>query len=176
MLHLALRYPLMHMGSRLQLDLRGNNIGPAGAAALALGLAANGSLTSLDLSSNQLCGLDLFERGTFTTEGITAIADALRVNGSLTKMRYVSPRANLTRVPLPCDTALCAFLCVPARCTCCKGALLPLISYHQTLPPAHCNLMTHSLCVRSLEGNRLDEQAKRALQNAWRGAPSHLEL
>ena len=74
-----------------------------------------------------------------------------------------------------CDAALCAFLCVPARCTCFKGALLPLISCHQTLPTAHCNLMTHSLCVRSLEGNRLDEQAKRALQNAWRGAPSHLK-
>jgi hypothetical protein len=30
--------------------------------------------------------------------------------------------------------------------------------------------------VRSLEDNDLDEQAKQALRNAWRGAPSHLEL
>ena len=72
--------------------------------------------------------------------------------------------------------ALCAFLCVPTRCMCCQGALLPLISCHQTLPAAHCNLMTLSLCKSSLQGNLLDEQAKRALQNAWRGAPSHLEL
>ena len=43
----AIPNPLMHMGSRLQLDLRGNNIGPAGAAALALGLAANSSLTEV---------------------------------------------------------------------------------------------------------------------------------
>ena len=46
-----------------------------------------GGLTSLDLSNNQLCGLDRFGRGTFTAEGITAIADALRVNGTLTKIK-----------------------------------------------------------------------------------------
>ena len=33
-----------------------------------------------------------------------------------------------------------------------------------------------SLSVRSLEYNSLDEQAKQALRNAWRGDPSHLEL
>jgi len=38
-------------------------------------------VSQLDLSNNQLCG-----RGTYTAEGITAIADALRVNGGLTKM------------------------------------------------------------------------------------------
>jgi hypothetical protein len=43
-----------------------------------------GGLTSLDLSSNELCGLDRYGRGTYTAEGITAIADALRVNGALT--------------------------------------------------------------------------------------------
>ena len=65
-------------------------LGAAGAAALAPALTANGSLTSIDLSQNQLCGVN-FMGGTYTTEGITAIADALRVNGSLTKMRYVTP-------------------------------------------------------------------------------------
>ena len=45
-----------------------------------------GSLTSLNLSSNQLCGLDYCGRGTYTAEGITAVADALRVNGALTKI------------------------------------------------------------------------------------------
>jgi hypothetical protein len=78
---------LVHMCSRLQLDLRGNRLGPAGAAALALGLTANSSLTSLNLSENQLCGLDRHGRGTHTAEGITAIADALRVNGALTEVR-----------------------------------------------------------------------------------------
>ena len=33
-----------------------------------------------------LCGLDLFGRGTYTAEGITAIANALKVTGSVTKI------------------------------------------------------------------------------------------
>jgi Ran GTPase-activating protein (RanGAP) involved in mRNA processing and transport len=44
------------------------------------------NVSQLDLSSNGLCGLDRRGRGTYTAEGITAIADALRVNGSLTKL------------------------------------------------------------------------------------------
>ena len=40
----------------------------------------------LDLSGNQLCGINAFGRGTYTAEGITAIAEALKVTGSLTKL------------------------------------------------------------------------------------------
>ena len=40
----------------------------------------------LDLSWNQLCGLELLGRGTYNAEGIKAIADALRVTGSLTSI------------------------------------------------------------------------------------------
>jgi hypothetical protein len=40
----------------------------------------------LDLSNNQLCGLSHYGSGTYTAEGITAIADALRVNGVLTSI------------------------------------------------------------------------------------------
>jgi hypothetical protein len=44
-----------------------------------------GGLTSLDLSNNLLCGVTgTFGGGTYTAEGITAIAEALRVNGALT--------------------------------------------------------------------------------------------
>jgi len=43
-------------------------------------------VSQLDLSYNQLCGLDNDGVGTYTAEGITAIADALRVNGALTKL------------------------------------------------------------------------------------------
>ena len=67
-------------------SLSHNRLGAEGAAALAPALAANGSLTSLNLSSNQLCGLDNRGRGTYTEEGITAIADALRVDGGLTAL------------------------------------------------------------------------------------------
>jgi hypothetical protein len=48
----------------------------------------SGSLTSIDLSGNKLCGVWTDEYGfkyaNYTAEGITAIADALRVNGGLT--------------------------------------------------------------------------------------------
>ena len=40
----------------------------------------------LDLSANQLCGINAFGHGTYTAEGITAIAEALKVTGSLTKL------------------------------------------------------------------------------------------
>jgi hypothetical protein len=46
----------------------------------------------LVLSNNQLCGLNEYGHGTYTAEGITAIADAMRVNGALTKIWYVSPQ------------------------------------------------------------------------------------
>jgi hypothetical protein len=56
---------------------------------LAAALGANGVLTSVNLSNNQLCGVWTDYRGqhgTYTAEGITAIADAMRVNGALTKI------------------------------------------------------------------------------------------
>ena len=40
----------------------------------------------LDLSRNQLCGINEYGQGTYTAEGITAIANALRVNGGLTAL------------------------------------------------------------------------------------------
>ena len=71
-------------------------------------MRVNGSLTSLDLSNNALCGMTI-HGGTYTAEGITAIADALRVNGALTKMRYVTFRSAPSShiLPLTLPTALC---------------------------------------------------------------------
>ena len=41
----------------------------------------------LDLSRNQLCGINpVTGEGTYTAEGITAIAEALKVTGSLTEL------------------------------------------------------------------------------------------
>ena len=40
----------------------------------------------VNLSQNQLCGLDRFGNGTYTAEGIIAIADALRVSASVTSV------------------------------------------------------------------------------------------
>ena len=56
---------------------------------LAAALGVNGGLTSIDLSGDQLCGIwenRSGPQGTYTAEGITAIADALRVNGALTQV------------------------------------------------------------------------------------------
>ena len=76
------------------------NLQPPDAILLASDLSqasVTGSLTSIDLSRNQLCGVWYQygfsqQHGTYTAEGITAIAEALRVNGSLTKIWYVSPQ------------------------------------------------------------------------------------
>ena len=44
----------------------------------------------LDISNNRLCGIwtdwEGDQDGTYTAEGITVIADALRINGTLTKI------------------------------------------------------------------------------------------
>jgi len=45
-----------------------------------------GALTSINLSNNVLCGVGNRGQGTYTAEGITAIADALQVNGALTQV------------------------------------------------------------------------------------------
>ena len=74
------------------LDLSGKNLGVASAIVIASLISVNGGLTTIDLSGNMLCCDD---DGTYTAEGITAIADALRVNGSLTKMRYVTPQIDI---------------------------------------------------------------------------------
>jgi Ran GTPase-activating protein (RanGAP) involved in mRNA processing and transport len=71
------------------LNFENNGIGPVGANAVAAMVAVTGGLTVIDLSGNQLCGIWTDWRGqhgTYTAEGITAIADALRVNGALTEI------------------------------------------------------------------------------------------
>ena len=74
-----------------ELKLEGKGLGVTEGIVLAKLIKVNGALTSIDLSGNQLCSIwfDLMgqQRGTYTAEGITAIADALRVNAVLTNLR-----------------------------------------------------------------------------------------
>ena len=56
-------------------------------------------LPQLNLADNQLCGLDQNGRGTYTSEGIEAIAGALKVNPSLTEVPAL--RSNLLLPSLP---------------------------------------------------------------------------
>ena len=71
-------------------DTVSNIGGTAGAKHVANMLLVNGALTSIDLRGNKLCGIWTdrcsSQQGTYTAEGIIAIADALRVNGALTKI------------------------------------------------------------------------------------------
>ncbi len=85
------------------LDLSGKNLGVASAVVIASLISVNGALTSLDLSSNQLCGLDLYGHGAYTAEGITAIADALRVNGGLTALDLSCHRLEDEGVSAVCE-------------------------------------------------------------------------
>jgi Ran GTPase-activating protein (RanGAP) involved in mRNA processing and transport len=75
--------------SLTDLNLRDNEIGPEGAKSLADALKVNASLTSLNLSSNELCklGRGFFQR--YTSQGIITLANALRDNTSLTSCDLV---------------------------------------------------------------------------------------
>jgi Ran GTPase-activating protein (RanGAP) involved in mRNA processing and transport len=89
--------------SLTSLNLMMNNLGPEGAKALAAGVAVSSSLTALNLEDNRICGLrkelDRYpwatrhdiqgvyqEWGTYTANGIKAIAEALKTNTSLTSL------------------------------------------------------------------------------------------
>ena len=73
-----------------ELDLKEKGVGVEGGMVVAGLLPVMGGLTSMDLSRNQLCGIWTdgrgHQQGTYTAEGITAIAKALRVNVGLTAL------------------------------------------------------------------------------------------
>jgi len=66
-------------------DFAIQGLGPGDAILISSDLV-RGALTQLDLSGNQLCGKDHLGFGTHTAEGITAIADTMRINGGLTAL------------------------------------------------------------------------------------------
>ena len=71
------------------LDLSGKKLRVASTIVIASLISGNGGLTSIDLSGNRLCGVWTQygeQHGTYTAEGIAAIAEALRVNGGLTSL------------------------------------------------------------------------------------------
>ena len=68
------------------LELSGNKLDAEAANELGTTLVGNAVLTTLDLSNNQLCGLDRFGDGTYNPSGIQAIASALAVNAVLNKL------------------------------------------------------------------------------------------
>jgi hypothetical protein len=99
----------------MSMDVSNEDIGPAGVKLIAevLRTSVTGGLTSLGLSSNQLCGVDRYGKGTYTAEGITAIAEALRVHGSLTQVLAFCPRRDAFSVTLNLAFALNGFAAGP---------------------------------------------------------------
>jgi len=88
-----------------QLDLGGNELGAESGKAMGEALQTNATLTQLSLSNNELCGVELdaarlvsgpgqncskYNRGTYCAKGLTAIADAMRVNGALMSLNLSS--------------------------------------------------------------------------------------
>ena len=57
----------------------------------------------MDLSQNQLCGVDLLGNGTYTAEGVKAIADALGVNASLTRCNILRNKMDVASAMLLVD-------------------------------------------------------------------------
>eukprot|EP00900_Chrysochromulina_parva_P003387 jgi/Chrpa1/13049/Chrysochromulina_OHIO_Genome00024578-RA len=157
-----------------ELDLSGyDNIGrAAGAMHVAGMLGVNGALTSLDLSSNQLCGLDHLGRGTYTAERITAIADALRVNGALTKLSLAWNKLGEEGTKAICE-ALKQNKTLKELDMSGRDNIGGEAGAKHVADMLGVNGALTKIC---LADNDLDEQAKQALRNAWRGAPSHLEL
>ena len=69
-----------------ELNLAGNSLGlveqygdadMSGVIAVSDAIPTMGALTSLNVSNNQLCGLDKYGRGTYDASGVTALADAI---------------------------------------------------------------------------------------------------
>ena len=77
---MLISYLIPVMGSLTSLSLAMNELGDDGAEALSIGLKENKSLTTLDLSGRG------FGEGRIGPRGATALASAISVNGSLTKI------------------------------------------------------------------------------------------
>ena len=68
-------------GGLTSLNVAWNRILPEGACALASCLVNNTTLTALNLGCNELCAINSFGQGQYNTDGIEAIADALKSSG-----------------------------------------------------------------------------------------------
>jgi len=65
------------------IDLSGKRLEVGSAVIIASLIGSNSVTKSLSLSKNQLCGVNQVGYGTYTAEGITQVAEALKVNKTL---------------------------------------------------------------------------------------------
>ena len=140
------------------------NYNSEGIHAIADALHVNGGLTSLNLSSNQLCGLDNRGRGTYTAEGISAIADALRVNGTFGALTSVELSGN--KLGDKGWGAIFAAICGNK-----DSKITSMNASSENISPAGVKLIaealrtsvTGSLTVTNLLGNQLDAESAKML-------------
>ena len=88
------------------LSLVNNNIGPRGARSLALTLGDKNKsppVKMLDLSNNQLCGMK-GDVGTYTTDGLRALLDALKTKGMIIDLNLALNDIGLEGVQLLAQT------------------------------------------------------------------------
>ena len=78
------------------MNLSDNRLGPAGVKALVDGGAFTGSMTSIDLSVNNIGGYYENFETIHTPEGPKAIAEAIAVASSLTEVRDFLPQTKST--------------------------------------------------------------------------------
>ena len=92
-------------------DLEGQAINPKIAASLAAYLSVTKALKSLDLTRNQLCGIDMFGLGTYTAEGITKLCEGLKGSSVTSLECAAAPKAFATlscQRPLTRKQTLCS--------------------------------------------------------------------
>ena len=106
------------------------------------------------MGANQLCGLGDDEGGNYTTEGITELCKGLK--GSV-----ITSLAG-------CAAAPCSALYI----------IVPLFSRPRLacLDYMICPFHTVPACTHSMHHNRLDQDAKEAIQEAFEGRPANLQL
>jgi hypothetical protein len=115
----------------------------------------------LDLSGNQLCGVNECGEGTYTAEGITAIADALRVNGAVTVTNLLGNQLR--------DEGWGAIFA--AICGNKDSKIMSLDASFENIGPAGVKLIaealrtsiTGALTVTNLLGNQLDAESAKML-------------
>ena len=128
----------------------------------------------LNLSNNQLCGLDRWGGGTFTAEGITALAESLKVTASLTE-------CNVRDNQLDSESATLLSKVAREKCVMLFG-----IKHDQTevdfrsqgLSPVDAILIASDLSVSpsltelNIDGNEIGQDGALAIAQAISEAPS----
>ena len=132
--------------------------------------------SQLDLSDNNLCGLNWEGKGTYTAEGITALSEALKVTASLTvtDLRYnnldTESATMLANIAKKKRISLCGI--TPGQT---EADFTPSKNDNYYMGPADAILLTADLAVipsltfLSLADNNLGEEEKTLLTEAAMG-------